>query len=137
MSIVIEAITFDCADPRRLAEFWAAVTGFQIQFRSGSTGVKSDVPEFPRLIFVPVPEGKTVKNRIHLDLQADDMEAEVARLVELGALVVAERKRADHAWTVLRDPEGNEFCVERAMSSDRPLMDRPKNDAKLASHEVT
>ena len=125
MSIVVEAITFDCADPRRLAEFWAAVTGFQVQSESKSAGnkagIKSDIPEFPRLLFIRVPEGKTVKNRIHLDLQADDMEAEVARLAELGASVVEGHKRPDHTWTVLRDPEGNEFCVERAMSSDRPL----------------
>ena len=59
-----------------------------------------------------VPEGKTVKNRLHLDLQADEMKAEVARLVGLGASIVEERKRHDHAWTVLRDPEGNEFCIE-------------------------
>ena len=121
MSIVIEAITFDCADPRRLAEFWAAVTGFQVQSASaaggtaslgGKSGIKGDVAEFPRLLFIRVPEGKTVKNRIHLDLQADDMIAEVARLVGLGASVVEERKMRDHAWTVLRDPEGNEFCIE-------------------------
>ena len=115
MSIVIEAITFDCADPQRLAEFWAAVTGFQVQSASATGGkseVRNDILEFPRLLFIRVPEGKTVKNRLHLDLQAEDMEAEVTRLAELGATVLEERKLADHTWTVLRDPEGNEFCIE-------------------------
>jgi hypothetical protein len=123
VSIVIEAITFDCADPQRLAEFWAGVTGFQVQLALGSAGrkagIESDIHEFPRLLFVRVPEGKTVKNRIHLDLQADDMDAEVARLVELGASVVEERNLQDHAWTVLRDPEGKEFRQASVLDRDR------------------
>ena len=113
MSVIIEAITFDCVDPRQLAEFWATVTGFQVQEpQPGWAGIKSDIPEFPRLLFVRVPEGKIVKNRVHLDLQAEDVKAEVERLVGLGASVVEERKMRNHAWTVLRDPEGNEFCLE-------------------------
>ena len=113
MSIKIDAITFDCSDPRRVAEFWAAVTGFRMQEpRTGWAGINDDLTECPRLLFVRVPEGQTVKNRIHLDLRADDVKSEVSRLVGLGASVVEERSTRDHSWTVLHDPEGNEFCIE-------------------------
>ena len=66
------------------------------------------------LVFVRVPEEKAVKNRVHLDLGADDREAEVQRLLALGA-----RRVADHgSWTVMQDPEGNEFCVVQAPPED-------------------
>ena len=66
-------------------------------------------PGRPRYFFVLVPEGKVVKNRVHLDLAADDPAAEVARLVALGAVAVREYD----GWTQMADPEGNEFCVLR------------------------
>ncbi len=62
-------------------------------------------------MFLKVPEGKTVKNRVHLDLHADDPEAEVTRLLGLGASHVHEKKEWGSQWTTLADPEGNEFCV--------------------------
>ena len=129
MSLVIDAVNFDCSDPRRVAEFWAVVTGVDdVGYSSGPVevsmggnvvsateewaSIRSDIPGFPTLVFGRVPEGKTVKNRIHLDLEADDMKAEAARLVKLGATIVQERKRgSSDVWTVLHDPEGNEFCV--------------------------
>ena len=129
MSLVIDAINFDCSDPRRVAEFWAAVTGVDnVGYSSGPVevslggnivsvteewaSIRSDIPGFPMLVFGRVPEGKAVKNRIHLDLEADDMKAEVARLVKLGATIVQERSRGPNdVWTVLHDPEGNEFCI--------------------------
>ena len=129
MSLVIDAVNFDCSDPRGLAEFWAAVTGLDnVQYVSGPVevslggnsvsvteewaSIRSDIPGSPILVFGRVPEGKTIKNRIHLDLQTDDMKAEVARLVKLGATVVEERNRGPKdVWTVLQDPEGNEFCI--------------------------
>jgi predicted enzyme related to lactoylglutathione lyase len=64
-----------------------------------------------RLAFQRVPEPKTVKNRVHLDLRADDRRATVDRLVGLGAELVADHEIPELAWSVLRDPEGNEFCV--------------------------
>ena len=66
-------------------------------------------PGKPRYFFVLVPEGKVVKNRVHLDLTADDPVAEVARLVRLGAVTAHEYE----GWTQMADPEGNEFCVLR------------------------
>lgn len=65
----------------------------------------------PAMMFIQVPEGKAVKNRLHLDLSADDREAEVARLVELGASVHSTRDEWGITWTTLLDPERNEFCV--------------------------
>ena len=58
-----------------------------------------------------MPEGKTAKNRMHVDLAASDHEAEVARLVGLGATRVTDIDEWGYRWTVLQDPEGNEFCV--------------------------
>ena len=71
----------------------------------------------PNLLFVKVPEGKAVKNRVHLDLMPTDRtrDQEVARLLELGATMVADQRRPDGTgWVVLADPEGNEFCIERS-----------------------
>jgi hypothetical protein len=65
----------------------------------------------PRLFFKWVPEGKAAKNRVHVDLEADDREAEVTRLVALGATRIADHQEWGMVWTVLTDPEGNEFCV--------------------------
>ena len=105
MSLIIHDIGFDCADPRRQAEFWAAALRWQVQraatwdaeiSRGAKTLkatedwsiIKNDVPGSPRIAFAKVPEAKVVKNRMHLDLRADDVRAEVARLVGLGASVI-------------------------------------------------
>lgn len=63
------------------------------------------------LLFLAVPEPKTAKNRVHLDLECDDRRAEVARLVDLGATHVADHDEWGISWSVLLDPEGNEFCL--------------------------
>ena len=68
----------------------------------------------PTWLFARVPEPKTAKNRMHVDLAAPDREAEVARLVELGATRVADIDEWGYQWTVLQDPEGNEFCVAQS-----------------------
>jgi hypothetical protein len=114
-------ITFDCADPYRLAGFWTQVTGYG---EDPDNGNAPDDPEAllvgldgqPNLLFIKVPEGKTVKNRVHLDLMPTQhtRDQEVARLLELGATMVADHRRLDGTgWVVLADPEGNELCVER------------------------
>ena len=78
-------------------------------------------PRFPHdgtgLLFIPVPEGKTAKNRVHLDLQPQDQTRDeaVARAVQLGASVLADHRTPEGlGWVVLSDPEGNEFCIERS-----------------------
>ncbi|MFI5282150.1 MAG: VOC family protein [Candidatus Dormibacterales bacterium] len=112
-------VTFDCRDPHAVALFWKAATGYSIvEVKSpGNDHWVLSLPRrrLPRLVFVKVPEHKTVKNRVHLDLVpvAHDQPAEVERLLELGATMVDDRREmTPGGWVVLADPEGNEFCVE-------------------------
>jgi Glyoxalase-like domain len=117
-------IAFDCADPYRLAGFWSQVTGYKEDPDNGNAPADPEAllvgPDGqPNLLFITVPEGKTVKNRVHLDLVPTDRtrDQEMARLLELGATTVADHRRSDGSgWVVLADPEGNEFCVERSAS---------------------
>lgn len=118
MVLRVGSVTFDCADPRAMAAFWAPALGYVI---SGEPTDSVATVEDPRdrdveLVFVRVPEPKVVKNRVHLDLGTNDMETEVERLVSLGA----ERIERLPSWTVMRDPEGNEFCVIQ-ISADDPV----------------
>ncbi|MHB8311829.1 MAG: VOC family protein [Candidatus Dormibacteria bacterium] len=116
MSSRLYTIVIDAADPAALARFWAQVLDFRILFEDATQVVVArDDDTYPGIIFVPVPEATMVKNRVHIDLNPEDQEAEVARLVALGA---RDRKSdigqgPDVTWTVLADPEGNEFCVLR------------------------
>jgi hypothetical protein len=122
----IHDVVVDCRHPASLARFWAAtLDGYQVapydeqeleRLRGEGILDPEDDPTVlvqagegvrPRFFFQLVPEPKTVKNRLHLDLSADDPAAEVDRLIALGARVVAEYDR----WTTLADPEDNEFCV--------------------------
>ncbi|WP_273651957.1 VOC family protein [Cellulomonas fimi] len=113
MATFIKSVTFDAADALALAGFWAAALGSDVD--EDSTRDKAFVEPAgwggPTLWFQRVPEPKTAKNRLHFDLRAPDgdVPAEVARLRALGATVVVVR---DDGLTVMRDPEGNEFCVE-------------------------
>ncbi len=122
----IREVTFDSPHPASIARFWAAaLDGYDVApyddaelERLRGLGIEdvNDDPtvlvvradaEPPQLTFQLVPESKVVKNRVHLDLAAEDRAAEIARLTSLGARVLAEY---DH-WTTLADPDGNEFCV--------------------------
>lgn len=120
------SLVVDCHDIHAQAEWWAAALGWQKAFEADdevtlvpphafTTGASLPPEERPPgLCFVPVPEGKTVKNRLHLDLASragDDQEAEVQRLVDLGATRVDVGQGDEVTWVVLADPEGNEFCV--------------------------
>jgi hypothetical protein len=111
MPSLIKTVTFDCADALVAARFWAAALGSDVD--EDSTGAKAFVEAAgwggPNMWFIRVPEGKTAKNRMHFDLRAPgDVAAEVQRLVRLGAEVVHQYP----VYTTMRDPEGNEFCVE-------------------------
>jgi len=118
MTSLIRTITFDCADPGVVGRFWAAVTGRDLDFAPGDPeAVIEGGDGVPHLLFLPVPEGKTVKNRVHLDLQPSDRgrDAEVVRLEGLGATIVDDRRNPDGTgFVVMTDPEGNELCVERS-----------------------
>ncbi|MDH3538700.1 MAG: VOC family protein [Acidimicrobiia bacterium] len=111
MRLNIEHITFDCHDPQALAAFWSTATGAAIEDDSGEFVRLAPGQGGIRLAFQAVPEDKIAKNRVHLDINSDDMAATVGRLLELGATRVAEHSSPNVSWTVLQDPEGNEFCV--------------------------
>ncbi|WP_033436425.1 VOC family protein [Saccharothrix sp. NRRL B-16314] len=116
MSSLVHHITVDCGDAYALAAFWSQVTGRPMsdEDQPGDPEVLIELAEGPGLLFIEVPEGKTVKNRVHLDLQADTTrDAEVERLLGIGATLVDDQRRPNgRGWVVLADPEGNEFCVE-------------------------
>jgi catechol 2,3-dioxygenase-like lactoylglutathione lyase family enzyme len=119
----IRHLTIDCTDWRPLVAFWAAATDFTDDPDNPN---EADDPEGllisatgMALLFIPVPEPKRGKNRLHLDLVPVDgtLDEEVARLTALGASVVADHRRDDGTgWVTMADPEGNEFCVERSES---------------------
>ncbi len=112
MDIKLRAVAFDAIDPQSLGRFWSEATGREI-IASGPDLVRlaSDVPGGPVLLFLRVPESKTVKDRIHLDLETANRAAEASRVIALGAKYHSEVKEPGHEWTVLQDPEGNEFCI--------------------------
>jgi hypothetical protein len=138
-------VVFDCADPNQLATFWAAALGYRLQdppegFTSWQDWLREQgIPEEhwndasavvdpdgrrPRIYFQRVPEAKTVKNRVHLDLgvgggpgvsledRRGKVDAEVGRLLGLGARRLRVAEERGEYWTVMQDPEGNEFCVQ-------------------------
>lgn len=119
----ILATTFDCHDPLLVARFWAAALSYSVEPRSAAEVAINDPSGVgPELYFMPVPEPKTVKNRVHVDLASETpLEEEVARLVDAGAVAVETRRDPEgfedpHIWTVMQDPEGNEFCVVEPLS---------------------
>jgi hypothetical protein len=114
MTSRIAVIAIDAVQPRPIAEFWMAVLGWHIiEEEAGVIGIGPPDGAWPTIDVCTVPERKTVKNRLHLDLRADGRtaEEEIGRLIALGARQVDVGQPADASWTVLADPEGNEFCV--------------------------
>ncbi len=126
MTVRIRSITVDCRDPYLLVGFWSQVTGFH------EDPANTNHPDDPEgllvapdgsvnLLFIRVPEAKQAKNRMHLDLTPEDpapqaRDAEVQRVMGIGATFVADHRRPDgKGWVVLADPEGNEFCIERGV----------------------
>jgi hypothetical protein len=111
------SITIDCADPRALAEFWTKALDLEIAFDADGHFVQLNSPanpERPNLNLQKVPEERAGKNRVHVDFHTEDREGEVGRLVALGATRGADHTVPGLTWTVLQDPEGNEFCVGSA-----------------------
>jgi catechol 2,3-dioxygenase-like lactoylglutathione lyase family enzyme len=115
MASSIDTVTIDCADAAGMAAFWCAALGYEVADQDDEGVFASDpggsgVP----LYFQMVPEGKTVKNRVHLDLRPpESMAKEVERVAGLGATVFRVVEVEGSFWTVMLDPEGNEFCVLR------------------------
>ena len=136
----IDSVVFDCHDAAPLARFWAAALGWTVApydedelERLASKGIYDpeddpsvmvEPPEgsgLPILFFTEVPEEKVAKNRVHLDLAADDtLEREVERLEALGAQVRNWAEEDGSMWCVMLDPQGNEFCVVPGAAGDAP-----------------
>jgi predicted enzyme related to lactoylglutathione lyase len=117
MDIRIQCVVVDTHDCELLARFWSAALGWRITVETDDEWAiepPADSPEAdvaPDILFVRVPDEKVVKNRLHLDLRPVDQQAQVQRLVDLGARRVDVGQPDDVSWVVLADPEGNEFCV--------------------------
>jgi predicted enzyme related to lactoylglutathione lyase len=116
MPVHVKAVTFDCANALTVATFWSQLLDRALDnqpmppspfFASIGMGAGSDAG----YMFIQVPEGKTVKNRVHLDLDSHDVAAEVARAVSLGATHLYDKAEYGLSWSTLTDPEGNEFCI--------------------------
>jgi predicted enzyme related to lactoylglutathione lyase len=119
-------VAFDCADTLALAAFWSQVMEHPIAEDSDAEEASIEPGDGrPNLFFQAVPEAKTVKNRVHVCLRPSvRREQEVARLVGIGASVVADHRTPEGlGWVVLADPEGNEFCVLRGIA-DRETAER-------------
>lgn len=114
--LTIQCLTIDAADAAALAGFWASLLG-------GTTHAEDDGDVWidlgnggPDLLFIPSGDERAGKNRLHLDLRPDDRDAEVDRALTLGARTVDVGQTGEESWVVLADPEGNEFCILRALA---------------------
>jgi predicted enzyme related to lactoylglutathione lyase len=112
MALHLHSITFDADDPPTVARFWAEVTGYSITFSDEFIAILGgDGSVGPRFMFIKVPEGKTAKNRMHVDLGTPDLETETERVLGLGAQLVGRYEEHGVTWASFRDPEDNEFCI--------------------------
>ncbi|PZS32861.1 MAG: glyoxalase/bleomycin resistance/dioxygenase family protein [Pseudonocardiales bacterium] len=113
MSIMFHSVVFDCADAASLAGFWARVLDQPVDDGASgdyaTIGMTAAPAGGPGWTFVGVPEAKGAKNRVHVDLGAHDLEAEVSRVLELGATQLAKYEEDGARWVTLADPEGNEL----------------------------
>jgi Glyoxalase-like domain len=129
MALEIQSLVIDCKDPDALAQWWASALNYEITYQSPPDGTdeRELVISQPgggwELLFGGNPDEKVVKNRLHLDLRPDDRAAEVERLVGLGATNVDIGQGPEVTWVVLADPEGNEFCILRALTAEERQRD--------------
>jgi predicted enzyme related to lactoylglutathione lyase len=121
MGLWIDWLTIDSDDPDKLADFWCQALGYEVSYRSDDdetereVAIESQDRQGWRILFGEVHDERKIKNRLHLDLRPDDQEAEVARLEELGAKRIDIGQSSEVTWVVMADPEGNEFCILRAL----------------------
>jgi predicted enzyme related to lactoylglutathione lyase len=120
--MILRHVTFDCANPYELATFWSKVTGWPVSAddEPGDNEVLVETPDpVPGMLFIGVPDAKTVKNRMHIDWQPTERtrDEEVDRILALGATIHQDHRQPDgRGWVTLLDPEANEFCIERSQS---------------------
>ncbi len=111
MTLEWEQTIIDSRDPAALGRWWQEALGWVVvNDAADEFEIRPAADRLPGLLFVPVPEPKTIKNRLHLDFRPTDRDAEVERLLALGA-TRADVGQSAESWVVLADPEGNEFCV--------------------------
>ena len=124
MSIRIQCMCIDASDPIALGRWWADALAWRITHEDADEVVleppegSADDGVVPDLLFSKVTESKSAKNRLHLDLRPTDQAAEVARFEGLGARRVDVGQAPEDTWVVLADPEGNEFCILRALTAE-------------------
>jgi hypothetical protein len=118
MSVSLLAVTVDCADAGKLAGFWSQVLDRAVDPEAtadfASIGLAEGRADGAAWMFHTVPEGKTAKNRMHIDFVAPDLASEVERILTLGATRLADVEEGGFRWSTLADPEGNEFDVVAA-----------------------
>ena len=117
MSLTFETITVSCTDPARVSEFWLALLGYQVA-PNYTDSIQTVDPHGrgPNILFARSVDAKVGKNRLHVDLRPDDHAAQVERALGLGARRVDIGQSGTESWTVLADPEGNEFCILQSRS---------------------
>jgi predicted enzyme related to lactoylglutathione lyase len=117
----LDSLVVDCADPLLAARFWSAALEWNIVDEEDDVVEIADPSGLSRpVLFVVVPEPKSVKNRLHMDIRpSGSMKAEVTRLESAGATRLRRVDEGGSFWTVMSDPEGNEFCVLRS-EAERP-----------------
>ncbi len=119
----IQCLTIDCKNPRALAEFWAKVLGWEVTHENVNESylersVNGEIsPDYPDILFLRTNDEKVIKNRLHLDLRPNNQEKEVNRVLSLGAkkIEIGQSSDSSTTWVVMADPEGNEFCILKAL----------------------
>ncbi|WP_411074373.1 VOC family protein [Streptomyces sp. cmx-4-7] len=118
MAVRMYHLAVDAHDLPAQARFWASVLDWKVLYEDEhEIVIGADEHALPGMCFLPVPESKSVKNRLHVDLTPDDRDAEVERILALGATRIDVGQGEDATWVTLADPEGNEFCVLRPKRS--------------------
>jgi len=124
MSLRIQSLCIDSTDPKIPADFWEKALGWRRTYEADDEIVLEPPAGSPAegvspdLLFLKVPERKELKNRLHLDLRPEDQEVEVRRLERLGASRISVGQGPEVTWVVMADPDGNEFCILRALQGD-------------------
>jgi catechol 2,3-dioxygenase-like lactoylglutathione lyase family enzyme len=120
MSLQLAHVTFDCTNAEALARFWSGVVGLPVDENANpffaTVGLTGATKLHPAYMFLQVPEGKTAKNRVHLDFHSTDLAAEGERVVALGAVKVGDFDEFGTKWSTFLDPEGNEFDIGLGLS---------------------
>jgi hypothetical protein len=139
VTLTFQCFNLDATDPDRIASFWQEALGWRRTYETPDEVVLEPPAGSPQdgvapdLLFLRVPEGKTVKNRWHPDLRPSNQAAEVARLEGLGATRVDVGQGDDVSWVVMADPDGNEFCVLRAFNAEELAEIAAEAEAKAIS----